>query len=548
MLEFIRKYSNSLGVKIFLAILALTFVFCFGISDIIRKYVGKDYVVKIGGVKISAPMFELEKAKKFSMLRGYQRNMDEKAETARVLHQLIWETIVDLEAANLGFIVSDETVKKYIGSMSLFRDKNGRFSSEMLRNFIQRIGISEQMFIEFSRKDIKNSLLKMPFYYMSARNELDSYAKAKLEKRTLVLVELNPSSFDPKAKEAPDSAALHEFYEKNPGLFTADEKRSFRILGMPLSALEKNITISEDDKKHYYETNCDKESRSYADSEKEIEAELKQEALRKEEEAFIRDAEDMIMSGAGVEEVVKKFGMNIASIENASLSDKNEKFKIQLNENSWKDALNVAFSTEDGSNSSFAEGVNSKGERIVWMVHVDRIIPKHVEDFSKISENVKTQWIKNKRYQMAEEMAKTFVEQVKSGEQLAAVASKNGCVSVITQQFDRNGKIDNVKDSRFSNIVSQLYSNSFEMSKNDAAYREIDGVIVVYKVRDVIYPDNVDEKNRQSSHAELIREIVDDMYQQLVGFLSKQRYEIKINHEMLMGKDGKTIDFDMDMF
>jgi hypothetical protein len=38
------------------------------------------------------------------------------------------------------------------------------------------------------------------------------------------------------------------------------------------------------------------------------------------------------------------------------------------------------------------------------------------------------------------------------------------------------------------------------------------------------------------------------MYQQLVGFLSKQKYEIKINQEMLVGKDGKTVDFDMDMF
>ncbi|MDR2268221.1 MAG: SurA N-terminal domain-containing protein [Holosporaceae bacterium] len=546
MLAFIRKHSNSSVVKIFLAVLALTFVFCFGISDIIRKYIGKDYVVKIGNMKISAPMFELEKAKKFSMLRGYQKNVDEKTETPRVLHQLIWETIVDLETTNLGFIVSDDTVKKYIGNMNLFKDKNGRFSAEMLRNFIQKIGISEAMFVEFSRKDIKNSLMKLPFYYISARNELDNYTKAKLEKRTLTLVELNPNSFE--SKKVPDTAALREFYEKNSELFTVDEKRSFRILEMQLSDLGKNITISEEDKKHYYETNCDKESSSYADSEKEIEVELKQEALRKEEEAFIRDAEDLIMSGCGIEEVAKKFNINVTSIKNASLSDKDEKSNIRMNANSWKDALNVAFSTEDGGDSSFAEGMNSKGERIVWMVHMDKITPKHVEDFSKISENVKVEWIKNKRRQMAKEMAKTFVKQAKSGESLSSIASKNGCVSVITQQFDRNGKINDAKDSRFSHVVSLLYSDAFERPKNDVSYKEINGIIVVYEVRDVIYPDNVDEKDRQSLHVELLREIVDDMYQQLIGFLSKQRYEIKINQEMLMGKDGKNIDFDMDMF
>ena len=64
MLEFIRKHSSSLGVKIFLTVLALTFVFWFGISDIIRKVTGKDYIVKIGNIKISPERFKHEKAKK----------------------------------------------------------------------------------------------------------------------------------------------------------------------------------------------------------------------------------------------------------------------------------------------------------------------------------------------------------------------------------------------------------------------------------------------------------------------------------------------------
>ncbi|MDR1561197.1 MAG: SurA N-terminal domain-containing protein, partial [Holosporaceae bacterium] len=53
MLELIRRHSNSIIVKFFLTVLALTFIFCFGISDVIRKIVGKDYIVKIGNVKIS---------------------------------------------------------------------------------------------------------------------------------------------------------------------------------------------------------------------------------------------------------------------------------------------------------------------------------------------------------------------------------------------------------------------------------------------------------------------------------------------------------------
>ncbi|MDR1334562.1 MAG: SurA N-terminal domain-containing protein, partial [Holosporaceae bacterium] len=48
MLEFIRKHSQSMVVKIFLSFLALSFVLFFGITTVIQKLRGKDYVVKIG--------------------------------------------------------------------------------------------------------------------------------------------------------------------------------------------------------------------------------------------------------------------------------------------------------------------------------------------------------------------------------------------------------------------------------------------------------------------------------------------------------------------
>jgi hypothetical protein len=567
MLEFIRKYSNSPIVKAFLAVLALTFMFCFGLSDIIKKYTGKDYVVKIGNIKISAPAFELEKARKLGMRRGYNGSDDEKAETTKVLHQIIWETIVDLATADMGFLVSDEAVKRYIGSLSMFRDKDGRFSAEMLRYFIQKIGLNEQMFVEFSRKDVKNSLLKAPFYSVSFKGELDCYVNAALEKRTLTLLELKPSSFNP--PEAPSTAMLQEFHEKNPELFTAGEKRSFSILEMPLSNLEKNITISEEDKRHYYDTNCDQDSRSYEDSVKEIEIELRQEALRREEDAFIRNVEDIIMSGANLEEVSKNFDLKVVAVDKVELSDEDRK-NAALEKGSpgsyRQDALNVAFSTEEGGNSSFMEGIGDSGERVIWMVHVDGIFSSHVEDFSKVSSMVESEWIKDQQHQLAENAAKLIVEQVKSGGNLSSLAARQGYKTITSQPFDRAGKIEEEKeeeknekgngngngkdkheDSKLSGIVSKLHSSAFEMSKTDASYQEVDGAIVVYQVRDVSYPETIDEKDRQHLRTELLREGIDDMYQQLVGYLSKKRYEIKINHEMLMGKNGRSIDFDADM-
>ena len=64
MLELIRKYSKSIVVKVFLTVLAASFLFFFAFPIIADKLMGKDYVVKIANMKISPQVFKYEKNKK----------------------------------------------------------------------------------------------------------------------------------------------------------------------------------------------------------------------------------------------------------------------------------------------------------------------------------------------------------------------------------------------------------------------------------------------------------------------------------------------------
>lgn len=556
MLELIRRYSSSIFVKAFLGILAATFVFCFGISDIIRRYTGKDYLVKIGNIKISPAIFNLETAKKLNMLRNRSKNIDAKAESVAILHQIIWENIVNLAATDFGFVVSDDTIKKYISGMSMFRDEHGRFNAGMLRGFLYKIQVPEQMFIEFSRKDIKNALIKAPFKYVSVYNELDCYAKANLEKRSLAIVELNPDSINISKK--PNQKELKEFYSENQSLFMENETRAFKILELYESDIEKNIRITEEEIKEYYESSPDKESKTYSEIKNEIESELKQEKLQSAINDKVRHIEDALMAGETIENAAKKFNLKIIMINDVNALNKKENSQQEIVKCNYKDdILTVAFSTEEGTDSSFSEAIDEKGNKLLWLVHIDSITPKHIAEFTKISEKVKKEWIKKRQKEKAIEIANAFINQIKNGEKLFTVASKHGYISSITPVFDRNGVLSEIsekkknkknskvnkdeKNQTFASVVSELYKEAFTTQKSEAILKEIGNTVVIAQINEVFSAENIDQKELTKQHASLLREISDDLYQQLVGYLSRGKYEVKINYEMLK-ESGEGID------
>ena len=116
MLEFIRKYLGSVVVKVILSLVALTFVLFFGISDVINRLAGKDYVIRMGDVKIGPREFQLQYNKAADLMRRSIGNADtyEKIRphmleyfVAQTVDKLMVERIIDV----WGLGIDDKTVK-----------------------------------------------------------------------------------------------------------------------------------------------------------------------------------------------------------------------------------------------------------------------------------------------------------------------------------------------------------------------------------------------------------------------------------------------------
>ena len=536
MLELIRKYSNTKAAKVFLGVLTVTFLFCFRITEIIKKYTGKDYLVKIGDLKITPEAFKHEKKKQLDFLRNRLTQVekvgkiDEKTEAIRILYQLIRENIIDLSAADFGFIVSNDVVKKYIISMPLFRDNEGRFRPDFFKMFISKAGISEQAFFEMLRRDIKTELMKLPFKYVFAHHGLEFYARAILEKRTLSIVEINPENIVISDK-IPETE-LKEFHAKNPDSFIVPEMRSFRVFKLKEKDIEKSIAIPEVEMRDFYEVSDAKESKTFDEMKSEIESELRQEKLQSNVDDKIRQIEDAITSGENIDEVAKRFNLTAAKFR-----DIQKGAAAPLKMQNKKDVLTIAFSTEAGTASSFSETINEKKERVFWFVHVDSVIPKHASAFSEVSEKVKKEFQIHKRQTKARKLAESMVKQVSAKRDLSKVASQKGYLSKITAAFDRSGATVNAKNTKqqrqYSAIISRLHREAFHIPKGKAFFKEIDGSIVVYQVQNIIPATALDKQSNAKLAASLAKELSNDLHQQLIVYISDKKHKVEINHEML---------------
>ncbi len=529
MLEFIRKHSNSIIVKIFLTILAGSFFLFFGFSYIVDRIKGRDYIVKIANIKISPQLFKIEKTKKLEMLRRMSSDkLDDKNLSSTILHQLIWENIIDLASKDFGIIVSDSTMYSYISNLEVFRTEDGHFSAANLRNFLQKIQVPESLFLESEKREIKSHILKTPFKFVSIMDEFDMFVNAEFEHRSLNVIKLNPSSI--KIKQIPSKEDLEAFYAENSEQFMTPEKRSFRILQFEEADIEKNIKISDEEVKDAYEFSDQKDERSFEDMKSELLAELKQERLNAAIEELTRKIEDLLVSGNSVEETATAHNLKIITVKDAKLNDINK-----INLPYANDILTVAFSTDEKEISTFTESLGNNKKIVQWLVYIDNIKPKHVEQFSSVEGKVKDAWLKSQQYSASIDKANQIIEAYKAEnvEGIKKIISSKEISK--TSLFNREKEIF-TKDEAYKQLIQNVCDEAFNMSKSDIFYKEIDGVVYVYYLKDIVHDKEVIEKNKQLGFSRLISANTEDLYQQLVGYLSK-KYEVKINNEMLKEMD-----------
>lgn len=534
MLELIRKYSKSIVVKVFLTVLAASFLFFFAFPIIADKLMGKDYVVKIANKKISPQVFKYERDKKVNAIKKRFGDVDVTDLSSKILHQIIWENVINLAAQDFGIIVSDSTMYSHISNMNEFRTEDGHFNAANLRRFLRMFEVSESEFLDLSKREIKSHIIRFPFRYVSFADEFNYYSKIKTEKRKLKFIKINPSSF--RISKAPTNEELEAFYNNNSEKFEVPERRSFDVLILSMDRVGKNIEIPQEEviekaRDLYGEDYVEKSPEEFVKTDEF--KNFKQERVAEAAEEIVRQVQDDLVSGSTIDEVVKKYKLRSLNIKNAAF-DEADAVALPFR----KDVMTVAFGSNEKEVGDFNEAEDSNKKLVQWLVYVSDIKPKHVELFEQAKEKVKLAWRKDEQHAKALSVANEIVSKVSAGEKFVNVVGKAGYSAKSTVYFDRAGATSDPKNK--SEIVSDLHEEAFSKLKNEVGLKELNGNIVVYQLDGIGYDVKSEEKNKQNYYVGLVQDSSEDMYQQLIGHLSK-KYKVKINYDV-MKKVDEAID------
>lgn len=306
MLDALRSRAGSWVAKVFIGLLAASFAI-WGVSDVFRGY-RADVLVKVGDLEITAEDYRTAFNRQ---LRAYSRQLGQNLtpDQARqlgldrqVLSELIRDAALAAQADALGLAIPDQAVAQRIASSPEFQNAQGEFDPARFRLWLASTGMSEQQIV----RDVRLAMIRAAIVD-AADNGLtaplplvEAVWKYRNEQRdvTYLVVRGDEANIvDPSDQE------LKEFYEANPALFTAPERRTFVAINADPAELGGRIDISEEEIAATYE----RHQEEFGTPERRV---IQQIPFTDAEEA--RAALDRIRSGTDFLDIAREKGLSEA--------------------------------------------------------------------------------------------------------------------------------------------------------------------------------------------------------------------------------------------
>jgi peptidyl-prolyl cis-trans isomerase D len=172
----------------------------------------------------------------------------------KALEMLIHMKLLMQEANNLGIVVSDDEVRKYVRRSPYFLDKNGEFSfpqyQEILANYFHT---TPTFFEEQIRKEIYSSNL-VDLILASARFTPKDLKDIYLQtKKTADISLLFFPAKDYLDQVDPASLDVEQYFEQNIDKYQLPRQAKIRYIFIDLKQMEKELVITDDMLLSYYE-------------------------------------------------------------------------------------------------------------------------------------------------------------------------------------------------------------------------------------------------------------------------------------------------------
>lgn len=412
MIENIRKYSNSWVVKAFLGLLGVCFAFLWGGNDALKMIgLSQDSTVAVvGNKKFSVQDLNTEvyrESVRMQMMSGQTLTKEQVSAMGldrEVTQQWIYNTLVALEAKDLGMDVSDEFLARNIQESKLFQTPDGKFSLARFNEIIRRFGFTNEAgYVGYMRSDtLRYRVLKA----LSGNAQITAFSQDPLyawyeQTREIALATIKAAPIDPSVKITDDM--LRDFYGKNLKKFALPERRTARVLSFSPKQF-KSVTVTDTEVKDLYDVQKNDKFKNIPATEalKKIRAQLEADKLKDQTFEMSKKIEEAFASGTSLETLAKQYQGTILVINKAH---KPLGQVTSLNDQ----AAAEAFDMEQGTLSP----MNFMEDGTGYIVYVDAIHQPVQQTFQEAKEQVLELYKEQERARMTQVAAENAVTDAK---------------------------------------------------------------------------------------------------------------------------------------
>ena len=423
MIQAFQKFSQSRVAKIFLAIVALSFVAFFGGGSWFQPHDPNAVVAEVGNLSISRYEFSEKVQQQVQLVTAQSGQSVTREEILKaglpqmILNQLIQEILLNLEAEHLGLTISDETLRDRIQSIKEFQNEKGKFDRAHFAQMLRANGLSEDSFIASVRQElIREQLANAVMVGAYLPDDLvERLFDAQFQHRQAAMLIVSPKEMP--SPSSPSEVVLETFYKEHQKEFKTPELRAFTALFIDPAAIAKEIPVTREEIKNVYQAKPD----VYGKSPIERATPLIIEEIQKEKASekiyeMTRELDDKIAGGATFEELAPTIiGAQLIKLEPVDIQGQDRmsapSAQLPSNKELAQEILQAVFTLEEATDSPFTQARSG----IYYTIRVDKITPAAFQPFVEIKDRILKIWTENEQLKAAYVKAQDYVKSFNQG-------------------------------------------------------------------------------------------------------------------------------------
>lgn len=261
MFEFVRQHTRIMQFLLFLLIFP-SFVL-FGIDGYNRMREKGEVVATVNGYEITQGELENAHRVQVERMRSAMPNLDVKvfdsdAAKQATLERLVRERLLQVAAADLRLMASDQRLANELQqdpNIQSLRRPDGKLDVDRYKQLLSSQGMTPEMFENRVRADLASRQVMggVGITSFSPKALADVTLNAYYEQRQAQVARFVPADFA--ARLQPTADELNAFYQARAEQFQSLERADIEYVVLDLAAVQKTISVSEEDLKSHYEQN-----------------------------------------------------------------------------------------------------------------------------------------------------------------------------------------------------------------------------------------------------------------------------------------------------